>query len=313
VSPAPGGQDRLLVERFLEHLSAERMLRVNSLEAYTRDLADAAAALAPGLLHARAADLAAYSAGMARRGLSPATVRRRLSALRQFYRFLLEERLRSDDPSAQLEAPKRPAALPRVLDADEAERLLGAVAEGQTGARDRALLELLYGAGLRVSELVSLPASADPRPGQRSLILRGKGGRERLVPLGRAALEALDVYRPQREALLPPPGAPARAAAERWLFPSRSARDGKLTRRRVGQLLERAAVRAGLDPGRVSPHVLRHAFATHLVEGGADLRSVQLMLGHADIATTQIYTHVAGERLARVVEAAHPLAKKRGG
>lgn len=290
------------------------MLRRNSLEAYARDLADAAAHLpAAGLVQAEAAHLQAYAAGMAGRGLSPATVRRRLSALRQFFRFLLEERLRGDDPSARLESPRRARSLPRVLDEDPAARLIAAAAEGETGARDRALLELLYGSGLRVSELVGLAAAADPKPGQRALILTGKGGRERLVPLGRAALEALEAYRALRESLLPPAGSPRRAAAERWLFPSRTARDGKLTRRRVAQIIEAAAVRAGLDPAAVSPHVLRHAFATHLVEGGADLRSVQLMLGHADIATTQIYTHVAGERLARVVEAAHPLAKKRGG
>jgi len=287
------------------------MLRNNSLEAYARDLADAAEHLGAALAGAGAEHLQAYAAGMAGRGLSPATVRRRLSALRQFYRFLLEERLRSDDPSARLEGPKRPRSLPRVLEAEAAARLIAAAAEGETGARDRALLELLYGSGLRASELISLPVVADPKPGQRALILTGKGGRERLVPLGRAALEALDAYRCARESLLPQIGSPLRATAERWLFPSRSARDGKLTRRRVGQIIEAAALRAGLDPAAVSPHVLRHAFATHLVEGGADLRSVQLMLGHADIATTQVYTHVAGERLARVVAAAHPLGKKR--
>jgi len=302
----------LLVDRFLEHLSAERMARANTLDAYRRDLADAEAHLrtAGGALdNASGTDLEGYAAGLAARGLSAATARRRLSALRQFYRFLLEERLRSDDPSARLEPPKRAAALPKILDAPKVARLIEAAGQGPAGLRDQALLELLYGSGLRVSELVALPLQAAPKPGQRGMVISGKGGRERLIPLGRSAIQALERYLPAREALLPPPGAARRPLAERWLFPSRGAADGKLTRRRVGQILEQAAARAGLDPAAVSPHVLRHAFATHLVEGGADLRSVQVLLGHADIATTQIYTHVAGERLARVVEAAHPLAR----
>jgi integrase/recombinase XerD len=162
---------------------------------------------------------------------------------------------------------------------------------------------------LRVSELVSLPLRTAPRPGQEHLIIEGKGGKERLVALGRPALQALDAHLAAREAALPKEEA-KRARAARWLFPSASAADGKLTRRRVGQILEAAALKAGLDPARVSPHVLRHAFATHLVEGGADLRTVQTLLGHADIATTQIYTHVAEGRLKKLVQTKHPLAKK---
>lgn len=306
-------QSDLLIDRFLEHLSAERMARANTLQAYQRDLVDAEMHLrakGDSLAAAASAAIEDYAAGLAQRGLAAATARRRLSALRQFYRFLLEERLRADDPTTRLESPKRTASLPKTLDVGAADRLIAAADQGPTGPRDRALLELLYGSGLRVTELVSLPFKAAPKPGQRSMVIAGKGGRERLIPLGRAALDALERYLPARELLLPAADNARRAAAERWLFPSRSALDGRLTRRRVGQLVEQAALRAGLDPAAVSPHVLRHAFATHLVEGGADLRSVQLLLGHADISTTQIYTHVAGERLARVVQSAHPLGRE---
>lgn len=304
--------DAALVERFLEGLSAERGASANTLAAYARDLADLAAELGGSLAEASRTGLEAYAAGLGRRGFAAATARRRLSAIRSFYGFLLEEGLRADNPAAQLEAPKRGLALPKTLGAEAAARLVEAAAKaGPVGARDRALLELLYGSGLRVSELVSLPLLGAPRPGQRLLRVLGKGGRERLVALARPSIEALEAYLPLREALLPPKGAARREAAERWLFPSATAKDGKLTRRRVGQIVEAAALRAGLEPGAVSPHVLRHAFATHLVDGGADLRTVQLLLGHADIATTQIYTHVAGERLARVVASAHPLAKRK--
>ena len=173
-----------------------------------------------------------------------------------------------------------------------------------------ALIELLYGAGLRVSELVSLPLRAAPKPGQEHMINEGKGGKERLVALGRPALAALEAHLAARAGALPRNEA-QREKAQRWLFPSASAADGKLTRRRVAQILAAAAAKAGIDPARVSPHVLRHAFATHLVEGGADLRTVQMLLGHADIATTQIYTHVAEGRLKTLVETKHPLARKR--
>jgi len=306
----------LWAERFLEHLSAERGARANTLDAYARDLRDAAEALAAhgaDLASARPQDLEAYAAELAQRGLAAATARRRLSALRQFYRFLLAEGLRADDPAARLEAPRRAQTLPKTLSAPAVGALIAAAAQdgaGPAARRDRVLLELLYGSGLRVSELVGLPLRAAPRPGQRAIIIEGKGGRERLVPLSGPALEALAAYLASRDAFLPPKGSPRREAAERWLFPSPSAKDGKLTRRRVGQIIEAAALAAGLDPAKVSPHVLRHAFATHLVEGGADLRVVQTLLGHADIATTQIYTHVAGDRLAQVVASAHPLARR---
>lgn len=313
--------DEALIERFLEHLSAERGARANTLDAYARDLEDAQRALRAtqsGLNQASPNDLEAYAAGLARRGLAASTARRRLSALRQFYHFLLSEGLRADNPSAHLESPRLPRSLPKSLNANQAEELLAAAAPlGREGVpaqaplslRNTALLELLYGTGLRVSELVALPLKAMPRPGVRHMIISGKGGRERLIALGLPALAAIEAYLAVRAQFLPPLTAASYPAAQKWLFPSASAADGKLTRRRVGQIVERAALRAGLDPSAISPHVLRHAFATHLVEGGADLRSVQMLLGHADISTTQIYTHVANARLRGIVEAAHPLAR----
>jgi integrase/recombinase XerD len=298
--------DAALIESFLEMLSAEPGARANTLDAYARDLEDARASVRGELKSAEASAVEAYIADLARRGLSPATARRRISALRQFYRFLLQENVRADDPTSRLDAPKRARRLPKTLSVDEIERLIAAA----ENARDTAIVELLYGAGLRVSELVSLPLRAAPKPGQEHMIIEGKGGKERLVALGRPALEALAAHMEARAGALPKAEA-QRERAARWLFPSASAADGKLTRRRVGQILEAAAVKAGIDPARVSPHVLRHAFATHLVEGGADLRTVQTLLGHADIATTQIYTHVADSRLRTLVETKHPLAKRR--
>lgn len=311
-----------LIERFLEHLSAERGARANTLDAYARDLEDAERTLQSArtsLPDANPGALDAYAASLSRRGLAASTARRRLSALRQFYRFLLSEGLRADNPSTQLQSPRRPQSLPKSLAATQAADLMDAAASPQSkgqgsnhpiALRNAALLELLYGAGLRVSELVALPLKAIPRPGVRHMIITGKGGRERLVALGLPALAALEAYFAVRASFLPPEGAAGYQTAQRWLFPSAQAADGKLTRRRVGQIVGQAAIKAGLDPAMISPHVLRHAFATHLVEGGADLRTVQLLLGHADIATTQIYTHVANGRLRAVVESAHPLAQK---
>jgi integrase/recombinase XerD len=297
--------DSALIESFLEMLSAERGARANTLDAYARDLDDAREHMKSAVATASAEAVEAYVAGLTKRGLSPATARRRISALRQFYRFLLQDNVRGDDPTSRLDAPKRARSLPKTLSLEEIEALIGAA----ENARDRALIELLFGAGLRVSELVSLPLRAAPRPDQDHMIIEGKGGKERLVALGGPALAALAAHLEARVAMLPKVEA-QREKAQRWLFPSASAADGKLTRRRVGQILENAAAKAGIDPTRVSPHVLRHAFATHLVEGGADLRTVQTLLGHADIATTQIYTHVAEGRLKTLVETKHPLAKK---
>jgi integrase/recombinase XerD len=311
------------VEAFLEAMSAERGAARNTLEAYRRDLADYAGFLAgpaaesdpAGLpakrpIEASDSDVLNYSAELGRRGLSPATQARRLSALKQFHRFALTEGWRGDDPTAKLDPPKRGRPLPKVLDVEQVSKLLQAAAGKQdaAGVRTACLLEMLYAAGLRVSELVSLPMSALPRPGERTLRIKGKGGRERLAPLGAPALAALEAYLAVRLHFLPQPG-PARERAERYVFAS-SGKEGHLTRRRCAQILEECACAAGLDPALVSPHVLRHAFATHLLDGGADLRSVQKLLGHADIATTQIYTHVAGDRLRDLVNSKHPLRRK---
>lgn len=305
--------DAARVEAFLEMLSAERGARANTLDAYHRDLSDASAEIPGGLCSANAERVETYVAALAARGLSPATAARRLSALRQFYRFELSENLRGDDPTARLDTPKRGRALPKTLSADEVVRLADAAgARGDPAAlRDRALVELLYGGGFRVSELVGLPIKAAPRPGQSHLIITGKGGKERVVIIGAPALAALSAYFAVREGHLGKPNSAVRERTEKWMFPSQSAKDGKLTRRRVAQILDVAARNAGIDPARVSPHVLRHAFATHLVDGGADLRTVQKLLGHADIATTQIYTHVADGRLRTLVETAHPLSKRK--
>jgi integrase/recombinase XerD len=301
-APAPLSRH---VEAFLEMLAAERGAARLTLAAYRGDLAGAAAYLGGELEHATTEDLRRYLTRLARRGFSARTAARRLSALRHFFRFLLIDGRRRDDPTAALDAPRLGRPLPKLVSEDEATRLLDAARgrSGADGARLLCLLELLYGAGLRVSELVGLPLAA-ARGDRRSLVLRGKGDKERLVPLGEPARAALDAYLALRTAHL------GGERSARFLFPSRSAA-GHLTRRRCGQLLKELALDAGIDPARLSPHVLRHAFATHLLAGGADLRSVQEMLGHADIATTQIYTHVAGDRLQRLVNEHHPLAKKK--
>ena len=303
------------IEAFLEMMSAERGARPNTLAAYARDLIDANSfTLKRGraLNEASADDLHAYAIHIGKRKLAASTAARRLSALRQFFRFLLLERARTDDPTALLDSPKKDMALPKTLGGDEIEKLIDAAGAraDPSGVRDRALAELLYGGGFRVSELVNLPLNAAPKPGQNTMIITGKGGKERLVVLGAKALDAMRAYIAVRESFLPKAEG-KREKAGRWLFCSATAKDGRMTRRRVAQILGYAARGAGIDPARVSPHVLRHAFATHLVEGGADLRTVQTLLGHADIETTQIYTHVADGRLKALVNTAHPLAKKR--
>lgn len=304
--------DAGLIDAFLEMLSAERGTRKNTLLAYRRDLEDAVEELRGPLRDASAIDLETYCANLTRRGLAPATSARRISALRQFFHFLLLDNHRADDPTSRLEPPRRARALPKTMQTEEIERLIEAtrVDDPAVSARDRAIVEMLYASGLRVSELVGLPLKAIPKPGANFMMVSGKGGKERLAPLHDRAIAAMSDYLAVREALLPKAAA-ARERAQKWLFPSRSAADGKLTRIRVVQLLKDCAKRANIDPDRVTPHVLRHAFATHLVEGGADLRTVQTLLGHADIATTQIYTHVAEGRLRDLVETKHPLAKKK--
>lgn len=292
-------------ETFHEMLMAERNASANTIDAYRRDLKDAADALRGrgDLADASVEVLRAYVESLGRQKLKPATAARRISALRQYFKFLVTEGVRADDPTAALDAPKRGRPLPKVLSETEVAAMIEVVAREDKAAALRlgALIELIYGSGLRVSELVSLPLAAAKRD-QPFLVVRGKGAKERLVPLGDAAKQALTAYLAIRDKFLP-----RSIKASPWLFPSRGG-SGHLTRQRFGQLLKDAAVKAGIDPERVSPHVLRHAFATHLLDRGADLRALQKMLGHADIATTQIYTHVATGRLAALVAEAHPLA-----
>jgi integrase/recombinase XerD len=295
-----------LIDRFLEMLSAERNAAANTRAAYKRDLVDAAAFMAARkstLGDTATQDLSAYLAALDKKGLAARSAARRLSALRQFFKFLVAEQVRGDDPSAAIDGPKLGRPLPKLLDEAEMARLIEvcAVLDGPSGARLKALVELSYASGMRVSELVGLPLAAVLRE-QPVLIVRGKGSKERMVPLNAPARAALTAYLEHRNAFLPKGMKPSP-----HLFPSRG-KEGHLTRQRFGQLLKDLAIQANIAPERISPHVLRHAFATHLLDHGADLRSLQKMLGHADIATTQIYTHVAGRRLKELVEAHHPLA-----
>ena len=293
------------VEAFLEMMAVERDASPHTLAAYARDLADAEEGLgAGGLMTADEAALESWYASLSTRGLSAATAARRRSAVRQFYRFCLGEGWRRDDPSRRLDAPRQGRTLPKTLSIEEVSRLLTASAtrDGVSGLRLVALVELAYASGLRVSELLALRLEAVQRD-PAFLIVRGKGGKERLAPLNASARGAVKAWLVARNAAKPEavPESP-------WLFPSTGS-SGHLTPRRFAQMLDKAAIDAGIDPARVSPHVLRHAFATHLLEGGADLRVVQTFLGHADIATTQIYTHVATDRLNQVVANHHPLAR----
>lgn len=304
--------DAALLERFLESMAAERAAALNTLDAYRRDLEDCAAVLrrrSLSLATAKRSDLEAYFSRLEEQGMAASTAARRRSALRQFYRFLLSEGLREDDPMRDIAAPRLQRTLPRYLEEEEVTRLL-AVAERQAAEgsfpalRLHCLLEMLYATGLRVSELVGLPYPL-PRPHPRLVLIRGKGGRERLVPMNARAEAALQAYLRSRESH-------PHHARSRFLFPSRG-KSGHLTRQRFAQQLKALAVQAGLSPARLSPHVLRHAFATHLLAHGADLRSLQKMLGHADISTTQIYTHVGQQWLNDLVAAHHPLARDMAG
>ncbi|NBW06982.1 MAG: tyrosine recombinase [Caulobacteraceae bacterium] len=293
------------VEAFLEMMAVERDASPHTLSAYARDLADAEAGIGKGgLIAADETAVEDWYASLSLRGLSAATAARRRSAVRQFYRFALGEGWRQDDPSRRLDAPKQGRSLPKTLSREEIEALLAAAGkeDGARAVRMLALVELAYASGLRVSELLALRVEAVRRD-PAWLIVRGKGGKERLAPLNSAAREAVKTWLDVRDARRPKKGPDSP-----WLFPSTGA-SGHLTPRRFAQQLDQAAIDAGIDPARVSPHVLRHAFATHLLEGGADLRVVQTLLGHADIATTQIYTHVATDRLTQVVNQHHPLAQ----
>jgi len=302
----PRQNNETLIELFLDMLAAERGASTNTLDAYQRDLADFSAGT--NVASADSDALRAYLGKLAKRGLAPASVARRLSAIRQLYRFLYSEGHRSDDPAAAIEGPKRGRALPKVLSVKQVDNLLAKARDGMTAeakserlraARLNCLLEILYATGLRVSELVALPAAAARRD-QRMLVIRGKGGRERLVPLNDAACRTMADYLALRTE--------AKLDRSKWLFPS-FGESGHLTRQHFARELKELAGAAGLKPSQVSPHVLRHAFASHLLQNGADLRVVQTLLGHADISTTQIYTHVLEQRLKSLVRDLHPLAQ----
>ena len=303
--------DATLVESFLDMMGAERGASPNTIAAYRRDLMDFASVINTQDRSTRLAsreNIKKYLTGLSSRAIAPSTQARRLSALRQFYGFLYSEGIRNDDPTDAVDAPKRGRSLPKVLSQAEITGLIAAAKRSSDDAAEcvrlTCILELLYASGLRVSELVTLPlSSASTRQG--FLLVTGKGKKERIAPLNVSAQHAIRDYIAVRSEFLPKGAKPGDT---RYLFCSRS-RGGHLTRRRCHQMLKALAVQAGIDPGKLSPHVLRHAFATHLVEGGADLRTVQTLLGHADIATTQIYTHVARDRLRSVMETSHPLAK----
>ena len=298
------------LEAFLEMLSAERGAAAHTLDAYRRDLLDYAGFLRKsgrGLATGTAADIRAYLQTLSEAGLKASTQARRVSAMRQLHRFLLDEEVRSDDPTSTIESPKRMRPLPKVVTEAQTQAIIDAAAsvEGPEALRLLCIVELLYASGLRVTELVTLPLNAVA--GERRMVMvKGKGGKERLVPLGAPAREAINAYLKIRARFLP-----ASERAQRFLFPSRGA-EGHLTRRRVAQLMKDLAVKAGVDPRKLSPHVLRHAFASHLVAHGADLRSVQQLLGHADIATTQLYTHVSRARIVDEYRRKHPRSKQAG-
>jgi integrase/recombinase XerD len=287
------------VDAFLEMMMVERAAARNTIASYTLDLEDFDGFLRARGLTVRTADAAAcqaYMASLQTSGLSARTAARRLSALRQFHLFLLREGFRSDDPTAQLDTPRLPKPLPKFLSEADIEALLAAASDrpGRSGMLARAALELLYATGMRISELLSVPRTALGAKAE-AMIIKGKGGKERLVPLSGSAKEAA-------AALLA-----ATEVQSRFLFPGRDPRK-PLTRQAFFLLLKQVALAAGLDPALVSPHVLRHSFATHMLSRGADLRSLQMLLGHSDISTVEIYTHTQAERLRKAVEEGHPLS-----
>ena len=309
----PRASDEALVELFLDMLAAERGAGENTISAYRNDLDDLSAHLrATGrtIADARTDDLRGFLVSLSESGFKASSLARRLSAVRQLYRFLYAEGQRSDDPAAVLEGPKRARSLPKVLSIADVDTLLKQartnsengkqpLAQRLRAARLLCLLEVVYATGMRVSELMALPASAARRD-QRMLVVRGKGGKERLVPLNKQAKRAMSEYLELR-------AASERDATSKWLFPSFGAQ-GHLTRQHFARELKLLGQACGIQPGRLSPHVLRHAFASHLLHNGADLRVVQTLLGHADISTTQIYTHVLEERLKALVRDLHPLS-----
>ncbi len=309
------------VDSFLDMLTTERGAALNTRHAYWRDLADVSLYLrskrSKEIETATTDDLKAYLQelgnkihvkGQNKNQIAVRTVARRLSALRQFYRYLISENIRKEDPTSTIDSPKQTRTLPKTLSEGEVDTLIKVAGEqgGAESVRLVCLLELLYATGLRVSELVGLPMAAIAEESQ-FIMVEGKGGRERMVPLSDSAQKALAEYMNVRGQFVAGEEA---ARQSKWLYPSRTSDSGHLTRQRFAQLLKDLARAAKIDEDHVSPHILRHAFATHLLSNGADLRAVQKMLGHADIATTQIYTHVIGKKLKKTVEEAHPMAKK---
>ncbi|KAB2912534.1 MAG: site-specific tyrosine recombinase XerD [Hyphomicrobiaceae bacterium] len=308
---------RVHLGAFLEMIAAERGAADNTLQAYQRDLEHFGNFLVgrrKSFVTAEASDISAYLRELSEAGMAPASRARRLSAIRQLFKFLSAEGAVAEDPALGFSGPRKGRAIPKTLSVGEVDRLIEAARRRtqSTKGRDRvralrlhALIEMLYATGMRVSELVTLPRSVLAGDG-RVLTIKGKGGRERLVPLNQAARAALDNYLNVGDG-----DDVAPMVMTKWLFASRGV-EGHLTRQRLAQELKDLALEAGIDPERVSPHVLRHAFASHLLDRGADLRSVQQLLGHADISTTQIYTHVLEERLKKLVFEHHPLAAKKG-
>ncbi|MEI6729643.1 MAG: site-specific tyrosine recombinase XerD [Pseudomonadota bacterium] len=289
-----------LIESFLEMMAAERGAALNTLEAYRRDLYECY-----DFLKKRKSDFAKtdklllenYLTSLNKQGLAAGTIARRISSLKQFFSFLYSENIRRDDITRQIETPKQARSLPKSLSKDEINALID-TAKAENDKRTVAMLELLYASGLRVSELVTLPLSAIHKIEEKQfIIIIGKGNKERLVPLHDSAIDALNQYNNSHQ------------YKSFWLFPS-SSKEGHVTRQRFGQILKEIALKAGLDPDKVSPHVLRHSFASHLLAGGADLRVIQELLGHSDISTTQIYTHIEQEKLINLVNTHHPLAKR---
>ncbi|MBI4031381.1 MAG: site-specific tyrosine recombinase XerD [Proteobacteria bacterium] len=309
-----------LVDSFLDMLTAERGAAMNTRQAYWRDLADFSLYLRDKfkkeVVDASTSEIKTYLEdlgnkihvkGKNRNQIATRTVARRLSALRQFYRYIVSENIRKDDPTTTIESPKQTRTLPKTLSEGEVSQLIKTAAHGGGADSIRlvCLLEMLYATGLRVSELVGLPMSAIGEDMQ-FLMVAGKSGRERMVPMSDTAQKAVKNYLDVRQQFI---GHDDKGTQAQWLFPSRTSESGHLTRQRFAQLLKDLAEAAGIEENRVSPHILRHAFATHLLSNGADLRSVQKMLGHADIATTQIYTHIVGDKAKKTVEEKHPLAK----
>jgi integrase/recombinase XerD len=296
-------RDSRHIETFIDMMAAERGASPHTLDAYRRDLEKLSVHLKCAAEDAESSDLRVYIDSLSASGLAPRSMARNLSCLRQFYKFLFAEGVRSDDPTSVLDSPRQGLRLPKYLSEEEVDRLLETCRSdlSPAGLRRTALVELLYATGLRVSELVSLPVAAavQDRP---TIIVKGKGNKERMIPIGAPARAAVISYLDVRKSFIS-----SQNQTSRWLFPSR-AKSGHLSRDAVARLLKDLAVKAGLAPSRVSPHVLRHSFASHLLAHGADLRSLQQMLGHADISTTQIYTHVLDERLKRLVQSSHPLS-----